>query len=92
MWVDKRPKSLKNKIPKRIKKKKKPYKVTHQCEISDRHEKRKILKSKHRGKNRLLSTGKKSFERLQILKVNKEAKSQWNDSYGVLKKKKQLER
>ena len=49
MWVDKGPKSLNFKVQKSLKglkkKKKKPYKVTHQCEISDRHEKEKFLKA-----------------------------------------------
>ena len=50
MWVDKRPKSLDFKVQKSLKglkkkQKQKPYKVTHQCEISDRHEKEKFLKA-----------------------------------------------
>lgn len=55
MCVDKRPKSSNFKVQKSLKgfkkKKKKPYKVTtHQCEISDRHEKEKFLKATIEGK------------------------------------------
>ena len=89
MWVDKRPKSLDFKVQKSLKGLKKTKTKTLQSNTSVWNFrppwKRKILKGNQRGKNRL-STGKKHFKDYRFLKINKEAKSQWTDSYGVLKK------